>query len=162
MNRSGINRKKDVVSSLGKAVWLVTKTWLYSECFVFSGGKNKNDQGFCGMCLVSLEMILGFKYVLQISLLIVRGTLSRHHWTRSANWILRRHEICVLSIFLERYDKFSLWTFKEFIIFTSFEIPLWLLDFFVAVKTFRQGTSVVYIFSESSLKICVIPYLIVV
>ena len=84
-------------------------------------------------------------------------------------WILARREICVLSIFLERYDKISLWTFKEFIIFMSFEIPLWLLDFFVAVKTVgvdrssllysrgcfnprvhlnSQGTSVVYIFQN--------------
>jgi len=88
-------------------------------------------------------------------------------------WILIRRE--VLSIFLERYDKISLWTFKEFIIFTSFEIPLWLLDFFVAVKTVGVGrSSLLYSrgcfnprvhinstrnicgvhFSESSLKIC--------
>ena len=43
--------------------------------------------------------------------------------------------VYVLSIFLERYDKILLLSFKEFIIFTAFEIPLWLLTFIFSLKT---------------------------
>ena len=41
MKWSGIQRKKDTVSSLWKAVWSITKTWLHSVCFVIAGGKQE-------------------------------------------------------------------------------------------------------------------------
>ena len=64
---------------------------------IFRGKKQKWPRFLWNV--LSLEMISGFKYVLQISMLIVWGTLSRHHWTRSAildtssSW-----DMCVIKI----------------------------------------------------------------
>ena len=183
LKRSGINRKKtwrhDRFSE--KQFGQSPKPGCIQNALYFQGGKSKmtNVSEECawspGRWYRASHMFSKFQCWLFGAL--YQDTIGQDR----PYWILIRRE--VLSIFLERYDKISLWTFKEFIIFTSFEIPPWLLDFFVAVKTVGVGrSSLLYSrgcfnprvhinstrnicgvhFSESSLKICIIPYLLVV